>query len=355
MSKARVPSIIVISAILGVIGTVIVALIMAVGDTTPAGSRLVVYCAHDEVYSKAILEKFTEETGIRIDVRPDTEATKSLGLVNAILNEKNNPRCDVFWNNELLGTLDLLDAGLLEPYKGSGWERIPDSYKDAEGHWTGFAARLRVEAVNLDDMDATREAVQKAMSENDLSKMAIAKPLYGTTRTHFTVLWHQRGGDLVQEFHKSLRERKVNILPGNGPVMEQIANGDMNFGWTDTDDFFVAKDIFVAKDKENSVGMVPYQLDPGGQTICIPNTVCIIKGTKNPEDAQRLVDYLLSANTELALARSASRQIPLGPVDEAQLPEPVRELIEPAANGYDLTDLGKARQECLEWLKKEYP
>ena len=41
----------------------------------------------------------------------DSEATKSLGLVNQLKNEKNAPHCDVFWNNELLGTMDLAHDG----------------------------------------------------------------------------------------------------------------------------------------------------------------------------------------------------------------------------------------------------
>ena len=70
--------------------------------------------------------------------------------------------------------------------------------------------------------------------------------------------------------------------------------------------------------------------------------------------AQRLVDFLASAETELALARSKSRQIPLGPVDNKELPEDVRPLTEWAQDGIDLRPLLPARRECLDWLKSEY-
>src|SRR4029078_9618113 len=106
--------------------------------------RLVVYCAHDAEFSDAILREFERQTGIPVSVRYDTEATKSLGLVNLLKSEKDHPRCDVFWNNELLGMVDLKNAGVLEPYRGTGFARIPDRYKDPDGFWVGFAARLRV-------------------------------------------------------------------------------------------------------------------------------------------------------------------------------------------------------------------
>ena len=73
---------------------------------------LVVYCAHDAIYSEAILQRFEEETGIPLRIRFDSEATKSLGLTERLRREGADGPCDVFWNNELLGTLDLLDAGL---------------------------------------------------------------------------------------------------------------------------------------------------------------------------------------------------------------------------------------------------
>ena len=92
---------------------------------TGSGSdSLVVYCAHDSVYADAILKDFEKQSGIRVDVRYDTEATKSLGLVNLIVSERQRPRCDVFWNNELLGTVDLQAQGLLEPHKGTNHEGV---------------------------------------------------------------------------------------------------------------------------------------------------------------------------------------------------------------------------------------
>src|SRR6185369_17457908 len=69
--------------------------------------KLVVYCAHDAEFAEAILKKFEFQTGIPVIVKYDTEATKSLGLTEQIIQDGAHPRCDVFWNNELLGTLDL--------------------------------------------------------------------------------------------------------------------------------------------------------------------------------------------------------------------------------------------------------
>ena len=119
-----------------------------------------------------------------------------MGLVELLLQEKAHPRCDVFWNNELLGTLQLADEGLLLPYRGSGYERIPAAFKDADGRWAGFAARLRLWIVNTNRLAPTEAAIQQATS-GDLDRMVIAKPLYGTTRTQYTILWKLWGRDKI--------------------------------------------------------------------------------------------------------------------------------------------------------------
>lgn len=311
------------------------------------GERLVVYCAHDSIYSQKILETFEKRTGVAVDMVFDTEATKSLGLVERLIREKDAPRCDVFWNNELLGTLDLSERGVLASYKGSGYARIPDAFKDLEGRWTGFAARMRVFIVNTKKLLATEQALSNAVENGDLSRVAIAKPLYGTTLTHYTVLWDHWGPEKLKTWHHDTQNRDIREVTGNATVKNLVAAGKCDFGFTDTDDFFVAKD------EGKPVKMFPVRV-ADGKVISIPNTVCIIKGTRRSAAAAKLVDYLLSEEVELALANSKSRQIPLGPVDRDGLSAEVRELAGWAQSGYPLSSLGEARKACLSWLKSEY-
>jgi len=313
----------------------------------PKRDALVVYCSHDSVYAKSILDDFERQTGIPVRVAYDTEATKSLALVDRIIREKDAPQCDVLWNNELLGTVDLKDRGLLQPYMGDGFARIPDAYKDPEGCWAGFGARLRVWIVNTDKLQATQEAIDKALAD-DLSRVAIAKPLYGTTLTQYAALWKAWGPEGLKAWHRDWRARRVCEVNGNAAVRDLVAGGVCSLGLTDTDDYFGAVDA------KKPVAALPVRLPGGKATICIPNTASIIRGTRREADARRLVDYLLSAECELALARSKARQIPLGAVAQDQVPAEVLEMMAWAQDGAPLGGLGPARAECLDWLKSEY-
>jgi len=332
--------------------------------------KLVVYCAHDAEFAQSILDRFEKETGIPVIVKYDTEATKSLGLVEQIKADGAHPHCDVFWNNELLGTLDLAESNLLEPYQGSGWHRIPANLRDEKGRWAGFAARLRMKIHHTEkptrfepqpyttadghlllDIDNAFDGASPAPpKEKKYDRFAIAKPLYGTTLTHYAVLWDLWGADKLKFWHTEFRALGLREFAGNAMVRDAVASGECGAGYTDTDDYFEALD------QKKPVAAEPILVD-GKHTICIPNTVAIIHGTQHLDDARKLADFLLSAQTELALARSASRQIPIGSLTEqqkAQLPEQVRHLLPSAAQAYPLTHLLVARNACLAWLKTQY-
>ncbi|MEZ6058967.1 MAG: substrate-binding domain-containing protein [Planctomycetaceae bacterium] len=337
------------------------------------GTQLVVYCAHDAVFAESVIRRFESETGISVDVRFDEEANKSLGLTSLLLAEKDHPRCDVFWNNQTLGTIRLQQAGVLATYKGAGHERVPAAYRDPAGCWTGFAARMRVVIVNTDRIDvgsknslaaargadliggdsvpeALRQAddlIREHLQAGSLDRVAIAQPMFGTTLTHYSVLAAEWGIDKLKSWHHSLHSRGIREARGNAAVRDLVAAGICDLGFTDTDD------AFSAIDSGQPVTMLPVRLDDG-RTIVMPNSVAMIKGCPHPEAAARFIEFLLSEATELALANSPARQIPLGKVDESRLPAEVRSLRKWAAEGVSLKAAAEVNQAVLDWLTSEY-
>lgn len=332
----------------GAVVAVVLAICVPMLNRNRANDRTVVlYCAHDSIFAEDIIRRFEAQTGIDVEVRFDEEASKSLGLTNLLIAEKDNPRCDVFWNNQTLGTIRLQREGVLAAWKSKQFDRIPPQFRDPDGHWVGFAARMRVFVVNVDRMPATEAAIQEYLQGDSLTEAAIAVPLYGTTLTQYAVMSAEMGFEELQKWHAGLRSRGIHEARGNGAVKDLVADGVCRVGYTDTDD------VFVALKQGKPVAMQPVRL-PSGGTIVIPNSVALIQGCPHPENAQKLIDYLLSEEVELLLANSDSRQIPLGPVDESQVPEAVRELRVWATQGVDQTPAVEHDQRVLEWLSREY-
>jgi iron(III) transport system substrate-binding protein len=273
-------------------------------EATPAPdapvTEVVIYTSHDQQLSEPILDLFEERTGISVRAVFDTEATKTTGLVNRLIAEGNRPRCDVFWNNEIVQTIRLTERGMTQPYASPNAEGIPAQFRDSSGHWTGFAARARVIAQNTEAI-----MIMRAWGHYEDTGMlqAIALPLFGTTATHFALLVERHGVEWGRNWLASLDEHGVQIFDSNGQVCDAVARGVVATGWTDTDDVAVA----IAE------GQPVQQIIPLAGAILIPNTVAMIQGAPHPDQARDLIDFLLSVEVETLLAEGSGKQIPLHP------------------------------------------
>src|SRR3989338_8965180 len=138
-----------------VLATFALLAIVTFSGFTKTSNEVVVYVSHDQDYAQPILEAFEKATGIKVKAVFDTEASKTVGLTNRLIAEKNNPQADVFWNNEVVRTIQLKKEGVLAVYRPRNYEKLNPLYKDSEGYWTGFAARARVLIVNTDLLDKT--------------------------------------------------------------------------------------------------------------------------------------------------------------------------------------------------------
>jgi iron(III) transport system substrate-binding protein len=284
-----------------------VVLLVASGCTNATRDELVVYAALDREFSEPILNDFQSRTGVRVLAKYDVESTKTVGLVTALVQESKRPRCDVFWNNEILHTLRLQKLGLLDVYKLPDAASFPANYQSPRGTWYAMAARARVLLVNtqLIAEEDRPTSVRDLADPRWKGKCGLAKPLFGTTATHAAVLFSRWGGREAEAFFKRVNEN-AQVMSGNKQVAIAVGQGQLAFGLTDTDD------ALVELDRGMPVAIVfPDQGDDQSGTLLIPNTLCILRGAPHAENARRLLDFLLSPEVETRLAEGSSGQFPL--------------------------------------------
>jgi iron(III) transport system substrate-binding protein len=274
---------------------------------TRAGDTVIVYTSVDEVLSAPVLEKIAQSTGL--DVRPvfDSEATKTTGLYLRLLQERENPRADVFWNSEFSRTLLLEREGLLESVEIENAETMPPQYCDSDKTWTGLSLRARVLCYNNERLSAAEVPTSASALLNSQwkGKVAWADPRFGTTATHCGALLALLG---EQRFQTEILPWKsfFHQVRSNGEVARLVAEGVFPLGLTDTDD------VWRLKLEGDPIDAVPFDREGHG-TLLIPNTVAILKGCPHPEAAKRFVQALLAPGVEEVLAFSTSRQIPARP------------------------------------------
>lgn len=284
-------------------------LLLVLGSACAREPELVVYCSLDQEFAEPLIQRFVQETGL--DVRPefDIEASKTVGLVARLREEARNPRCDVFWNNEVAHTAALGSDGLLEAYDAPNAKDLPPTFRDPQRCWNGFAARARILIVNTKLADpAAIHGMWDFVDPKWAGKVVMAKPLTGTTLTHmaalYLVLGEAKADEYVQRIHELSKSGAVALTNGNASVARMVGDGQMALGWTDTDDFAVARErgapvAAVYPDKE------------GVGTLVLPNSIMILKGAPHRAAAQRFVDWVLRPEIEKELAFSRSAQIPV--------------------------------------------
>jgi iron(III) transport system substrate-binding protein len=125
-----------------------------------AAEEVNLYSAREEVLIKLLLDKFTQETGIKVNlVTGDADA-----LLKRLQSEGSNTPADLLLTADAGRLYRAKEAGVLQPVKSDVLEKvIPAAYRDPEGDWYGLSLRARPimyakERVNLSDL-STYEAL----------------------------------------------------------------------------------------------------------------------------------------------------------------------------------------------------
>ncbi len=268
---------------------------------TPNQRQVVIYTSVDQVYAEPILQRYEELTGVQVLAVYDVEAAKTTGLVNRLLAEKNNPQADVFWNGEIVQTLLLKEQGILAAYSSPNAQATPKLYQDLDGYWTGFGGRARVFLINTDRLVPSDypHSLFDMVAPGRLTQVGIANPLFGTTATHASALYAVLGTEVARTFFEELQASGAQIVDGNSVVRDMVANGQLDYGLTDTDD------ACGAVQRGAPVAMIfPDQGEGELGTLIIPNSVALIANGPNPDEATALIDYLLSYAVETELIQS---------------------------------------------------
>jgi len=271
-------------------------------------NSVVVYTSVDQVYSEKIFKLFEQKSGIKVNAVYDIEASKSVGLANRLVAEKDRPQADVFWSGEILQTLDLKEKGVLERADITSAKGLHSSFIDEDGYWYGFGGRARVLIVNkaLVPLENCPKTLSELANSQYIKRVGIAYPVFGTTSTLVAALYTYWGDDKAKNFFVNIKNAGISVLEGNSVVKDYVSQKKLFMGMADTDDALSEMkqnkdlDIIFLDQGENDMG-----------TLVIPNTVAFIKGAKHPTQADAFIEFLLSAETEQALVDDGWIHIPV--------------------------------------------
>ncbi|KUO71465.1 MAG: ABC transporter substrate-binding protein [Clostridia bacterium BRH_c25] len=276
-------------------------------DSEPASKSLVVYCPHPVEFINPIISEFEASTGIQAEV-----ITAGTGeLLKRVEAEQANPLGDVFWGGSLSTISPKME--LFENYLSANEGAVFDDCKNTEGMMTRFTVIPSVLMINTKLIgDIEVNGYEDVLNPALKGKIAFADPSKSSSSfEHLVNMLYAMGNgdtdsgwDYVTKLSKHLDGK---LLSGSSAVYKGVADGEYTVGLTFEEG--AAKYV-----KDGAPVKVVY-MEEG--TISKPDTVQIIKGAKNMDNAKTFIDFVTSKETQTLIAnelcrRSVRNDVPAG-------------------------------------------
>lgn len=256
----------------------------AEGDGT-----LTLYSGRNEELVQPVLDQFTADTGIEVEVRyADTAA-----MAAQLLEEGDNSPAEAFLAQDA-GALGAVSAqGLLQPLPAATLDLVPDTYESADGTWVGLTGRSRVLVYNKDAVSAEElpDSVAELTGEEWAGRVGIA-PTNASFQAFVTAMRVLEGDDVARQWLTDMAANDPQIREKNGMIVADVDSGAIDAGLVNHYYLYeLAEEQGVAPEDLNAA----LHFFPAGDTGALVNISGIgLVGEQADGDAQALVDYLLS-------------------------------------------------------------
>ena len=251
-----------------------------------ADGPLVIYAGRKLTLVEPILERFTADTGIEVEVRDGNTAEMAL----AITEEGESSPADVFWAQDA-GALGLVSgAGLLAPLPDSLTGLVDARFRGDSARWVALSGRARTLAY----APARADTAALPRSVFDLADAryrgrVVWAPTNASFQSFVTAMRETAGEARTRTWLEAMAANGTQVAPNNVGILDAIAAGEADYGvpnhyyllqrLAERPDFPVAQTRFADGDVGNLVNVAG---------------AGILASSRRPNAAARLLAYLLS-------------------------------------------------------------
>jgi iron(III) transport system substrate-binding protein len=243
-------------------------------------ASVVVYTTQAREVSGPVFRQFTQETGIEVKAVHDGEAFKGAGLSDRLLAEKGRPRGDLFWSDEEVRTVQLVQAGVLDAASVTNF-----------GHRQRQLV-IRSATITNDFLPLTLEDLTRSAARG---QVALGDPRFGIASSHFLALRQRLGEAAWERWCRALAANQPLLADDDAAVVRLVADGRALVG-------LAGSDAIRALQRE---GRKIMPLSLGAEDgLSIRNSAALVKGGPNPEAARKLLAFLVSPENLQHLVRA---------------------------------------------------
>lgn len=292
--------------------------------------KLIVYSGRNENLVQPVLDAFAEQTGIETSVR----YAGSPELAVQLLEEGERTDADVFFSQDAGALGALGKTGRLAPLAQAQLDQVPASYRADGGEWVGISGRARVLAYDPRQVPEGQlpGSVFDLTGPEWTGKLGIA-PTNASFQSFVTAMRVLEGDERTAQWLQGIQDNDVQTYDNNNAVLDAVDRGEVKGG-------LINHYYWYEKAEEVGADNVNAQLhylggeDPGA--LVNVAGVGVLAGTDRPAEAARLVDYLLSAESQRYFSEQTHEYPLVAGVAPSDALEPLSEV---GAPPIDLSDL----------------
>ncbi len=252
--------------------------------------ELVLYSGRSKSLVEPIVQRFTEETGIDVQVKYGNTAQLSV----ALLEEGDRSPADVFWSQDAGALGALVSAAMFSPIDEPTLDRVPGVYRGTGGQWVATSGRARVLAysstrVSGEDLPGS---VFDLTDSKYHGKVGWA-PANASFQAFVTAMRKSHGDDKAKAWLESMIENQAQVYPKNTAIIQGIAAGEIDYGLPNH--YYLLR--FKTADSQYPVEQTGFSAGDIGNLVNVAGAG-VLKTSQKQAAAQKFVSYLLSAKAQ---------------------------------------------------------
>jgi iron(III) transport system substrate-binding protein len=190
----------------------------------PEQSSIVVYAGRSEALIQPMIDQFTLDTGIEVEVR----YAGSAELAAQLLEEGQNSPADIFFAQDAGALGAVAKAGLLTKLPAEILGLVSPQYSAADGSWVGVSGRVRVLVYNPDNVASAPSSVFDLEGPEWQGRIAIA-PTNASFQAFVTAMRVLHGEGKTLEWLQAMKTNAV-IYEKNSAILEAVENKIVDAG-----------------------------------------------------------------------------------------------------------------------------
>ena len=192
-------------------------------SASEAGS-ITLYSGRSEELIAPLLESFTAETGIEVNVRYG----ESSEMAATILEEGENTKADAFFSQDAGALGAVSGEAKTYPLPEDVLNLVPAKYRAQDGSWVGVSGRARVLTYNPELVTDLPKSVFDLADPGWKGRIAIA-PTNASFQSFVTGMRVTQGEEATAEFLAAMKENAV-LYEKNGQILDAVENGEVAAG-----------------------------------------------------------------------------------------------------------------------------